>query len=235
MLLCEAWLKIDAAFASETRSERKACGVMRASTGRGDQRAGPHFATWRRVSQPLAPKVLVVFFSRTGTTRKAAEALAHAAGADLEELRESRSRSGILGYLRSGYEATYRRPSSDLVPPQRDPRNYDIVFIGGPTWSASLSSPVRAYLERQRAALPDTGLFATCGGPRADAVLAQMSELLTKPALAKLTLPEAEVKRSPAVQVAEFLETALVAWEKQGSKARLSTAPVALAARQCPA
>ncbi len=161
------------------------------------------------------PRILVVFFSRSGTTRKVAQALAHAAGADLEELRESRSRSGLWGYLRSGYESTYRRSSSNLLPPERNPRDYDIVFIGGPTWSASLSSPVRAYLQQQRASLRDTGLFVTCGGPRADGVLAQMSELLTKPALATLTLSEAEVKRSPAVLVGEFLEKTLVAWECQ--------------------
>jgi menaquinone-dependent protoporphyrinogen IX oxidase len=170
------------------------------------------------VPQPSAPKILVVFFSRTGTTRKVAQALAHAAGADVEELRESRSRSGVWGYLRSGYEATYGRSSSDLLPTQRDPRDYDIVFIGSPTWSSSLSSPVRAYLERQSHCLPDTGLFVTCGGPRADAALAQMSKLLAKPALATLALPEPDVKRSPAILVGEFLEMTLVAWEKQHPK-----------------
>jgi flavodoxin len=163
-------------------------------------------------------KVLVVFFSRSGTTRKVAQALAHASGADVEELRESRSRGGIWGYLRSGYEATYRRSSPDLLPCQRDPRDYDLVFIGTPTWSASLSSPVRAYLEQQRSALSNTALFVTCGGPRADGVLAQMSGLLAKPPLATVALSEAEVKRSPAVLVGEFLEMALVAWEKQRSK-----------------
>jgi len=58
------------------------------------------------------PKILVVFFSRTGTTRGVAEGIARATGADLEELREARSRLGILGWLRSGYEGTYRRPAS---------------------------------------------------------------------------------------------------------------------------
>lgn len=172
--------------------------------------------------------MLVVFFSRSGTTRKVAHALAHAAAADLEELRESRSRGGFWGYFRSGFEATYRRSSSDLLPAARDPRNYDIVFIGGPTWSASAASPVRAYLEQHRTSLPDTGLFVTCRGPRADAALAQMAALLTKPPLAQLALPEPDVKRSPAILVGEFLETALVAWEKKprptGSSAAVPSA-----------
>jgi len=158
-----------------------------------------------------------VFFSRTGVTRRVAEALAHAVPADVEELREVRSRRGLLGYLRSGFEATTRRASSELLPVQRDPRNYDLVLIGGPTWGAALSSPVRAYLEGQRQKLPDTGLFVTCAGREADTVLAQMSALLSKPPLATLTLRDVDVKRSPAVQVGEFLEQALVAWEKRGA------------------
>jgi len=176
------------------------------------------------VSQPVAAKILVVFFSRTGVTRKVAEALAHAASADVEELHEARSRRGFWGYLRSGFEATYRRPSSELLPLKRDPRRYDIVLVGSPTWSASLSSPVRAYLEQQGALLPDTGLFVTCAGPRADSVLAQMSSLLTKPALAKITLRDADVRHGPAVQIGEFLEAVLVAWEKRGNDPRASSA-----------
>ncbi|HYJ11929.1 MAG TPA: hypothetical protein VEX18_23050, partial [Polyangiaceae bacterium] len=79
------------------------------------------------MNQPASPKVLVVYFSRTGSTRKVAEGIAHAADADLEELRESRSRRGLLGWLRSGYEGTYRLSSRPL-PPLREPSNYQIVF-----------------------------------------------------------------------------------------------------------
>jgi flavodoxin len=176
------------------------------------------FARTRRVSEPRVPKILIVFFSRTGVTRKVAEALAHATCGDMEELREARSRSGFWGYLRSGYEATYRKSSRELLPAKRDPRGYDIVFIGSPTWNASLSSPIRSYLEQQRAALPDTGLFVTCAGREASAVLAQASELLAKPPLAKLTLRDVDVKYGPAVQVGEFLETAVRTWEKSTKK-----------------
>ena len=183
------------------------------------KRTGLQFAACRRVSLSKPARILVVFFSRTGNTRKVAEALAHAASADIEELREARSRRGLLGYVRSAYEATRALASGELLPSTYDPAGYDIVFIGSPTWSASLSSPVRAYLEQKRASLSDVGLFVTSGGGVTDGVLAQMSGLLMKPPLAKLALREADVKRSPAAQVGEFLEAALVAWERKlGSK-----------------
>jgi len=54
----------------------------------------------------MRPKVLIVFFSRMGTTRLLAEAIARATHGDLEELKELRSRRGVFGWLRSGYEGT---------------------------------------------------------------------------------------------------------------------------------
>ncbi len=171
------------------------------------------------MSEPIAAKILVVFFSRTGTTRQVAEALARAAGADVEELRESRSRHGIWGYLRSGFEGTYRRPSLDLRPVQRNPRDYDIVLIGGPTWSGSLPSPVRAYLEQERA-FSSAGYRAVRHLRRRSDRCSAWSDvgIADQAALATLTLPEAEVKRGSAAEIAEFLEKVLVAWEKQRRK-----------------
>ena len=178
---------------------------------------GPRLARDRYVEK--RPKILVVFFSRTGTTRGVAEGIARATGADLEELREARSRLGILGWLRSGYEGTYRRPSEPLAL-QHELGEYDIVFIGSPTWSRSLSSPVRGFLEKYRTALPRVALFATCAGRGADEVLTQMASLLDQPALAKLALLELDVKHGPAVQVGELVETTLRAWAKSTSSVR---------------
>ena len=165
------------------------------------------------------PRILVVFFSRTGSTRSVAEGIARATGADLEELREARSRLGILGWLRSGYEGTYRR-SSEPLPLQRQLGGYDIVFVGSPTWSRSLSSPVRGFLEKYRTTLPRVALFATCAGRGADDVLTQMAALLDQPALAKLALLELDVKHGPAVQVGELVESTLRAWAESAGSAR---------------
>ncbi|HKY36811.1 MAG TPA: flavodoxin [Polyangiaceae bacterium] len=160
------------------------------------------------------PKVLVVYFSRTGTTRKLAESIAHATHADLEELRESRSRLGVIGWIRSGYEGTYRVASNPL-PLTVSPEEYDLVFVGSPIWNRALSSPVRGFLKQYGKSLSQIALFATCAERGAESVLDEMAALAASAPLAKLAMREADVKRSPAVQVGEFVETALVAWEKQ--------------------
>lgn len=166
------------------------------------------------MNQPASPKVLIVYFSRTGRTRQLAEAIADATDGDLEELRESQPRRGILGWLRSGYEGTYRL-SSHPLPPLREPSRYQIVFIGSPTWNHALASPVRGFLEQYGKSLGDVALFATCPQRGADEVLTEMTELLAKAPLATLRLRESEVAHGAAVEVGEFVEASLVAWEKR--------------------
>jgi flavodoxin len=164
------------------------------------------------MSAPDYPKVLVVFFSRTGTTRCLAEHIARATHADVEEIEEHRSRRGILGWLRSGYEGTYRL-SADIKPLHRNLRDYDLVCVGSPTWNRSLASPVRRFLQQYAGALPHVALFATCAGEGAAEVIVQMTELLGHSPLATLTMLEKDVKHGAAVQVGELVERALIAWE----------------------
>lgn len=163
------------------------------------------------------PKILVVFFSRTGATKRLAEAIARSEKAELEELREPRSRRGPWGWLRSGYEGTYGY-SAETLPLQHDLREYDLVFVGSPTWSRSLSSPVRGFLENHGSELKDVAIFATCGGHGAEAVLDQMSALLNEAPLARLPLRESDAKSTPAVWAAEFAEAAVSAWEARQAK-----------------
>lgn len=164
------------------------------------------------MTEPRSPRVLVLYFSRTGATRLVAEAIARASSGDCEELREARSRRGIWGWLRSGYEATHRKPSAPL-PLAHDPRAYDLVFLGSPTWAGTMCSPVRGFLLAQGRELPSLALFATCQRRGADEVLAEMAELAGKQPIARLALLEADARRGPAVEVGELLETAYSVWE----------------------
>jgi flavodoxin len=167
------------------------------------------------------PKILVVFFSRTGVTKQLAESIARAEHAELEELREARSRRGPLGWLRSGYEATYGY-SAETLPLRHNLRDYDLVFVGSPTWSRSLSSPVRGFLGNHGSELKDVAIFATCGGHGAENVLDQMAALLSDVPLARLPLLERDAKGTPAVRAAEFAETAILAWKTRHNEPRTS-------------
>ena len=126
-----------------------------------------------------ASRTLVVFYSRSGTTRRIAEALAEALKCDLEEITEPKPRIGFLGYLRSLLEARRKRPSS-IAPNKHDVSSYDLVVIGTPVWAWSLSSPVRAYLMATASQLPEVAFFCTFGARGSESTFAQMTATVGK-------------------------------------------------------
>lgn len=153
------------------------------------------------------PRILVVYYSRTGTTRKVAAALAKKLGCDSEEIIEARSRRGMLGYLRSVIEARRQVPSH-IAPAVKDPSTYDLIVIGTPVWAWSLSSPVRAYLCANRSKLPAVAYFCTLGGAGSEKAFAQMQELSGKRPAGCLSVIAADVASAAyEPRVAAFAET----------------------------
>jgi flavodoxin len=164
------------------------------------------FVQKRTEGKPMG-KILVVYFSRTGYTKKVAEQIAARCGADLEAIEEVRDRSGIFGYLRSAREAYKKRPS-EIRPATRNPSEYDLVIAGTPVWASNVSSPVRAYLVAQRGQLKQVAAFCTQGGSGAEKVLADMAELLGRQPVASVSLNDGEIKRDRyAEKLTRFIET----------------------------
>lgn len=140
----------------------------------------------------MARKCLVVFYSRTGTTRNVAEELARKLGCDIEEILEPTSRRGAFGYMRSILEAT-RRLLVPIGPATHDPSGYDLVVIGTPIWAWSVSSPVRSYLAANAKALPRVAFFCTCGRAGDVSTFAQMQEICAKAPVATAAFTAADV------------------------------------------
>jgi menaquinone-dependent protoporphyrinogen IX oxidase len=139
-----------------------------------------------------APKILVVFFSRSGTTHRIATALSAALECAVEEITEPRSRTGILGYLRSVIEAR-RQHLPGILPAKNDPSSFDLVVVGTPVWGWSVSSPVRAYLAANKGRLPQIAFFCTLGGAGSDNAFAQMQEITGKAPCATLAVVAKDV------------------------------------------
>ncbi len=127
----------------------------------------------------MKERILVVFYSRTGRTRKVVADLAWALDCDIEEIFEPRDRMGVFGYLQSLIEARRERPAA-IAAPRRAPSSYDLVVVGTPVWGWSVSSPVRAYLAAMKERLPDVAFFCTLGGAGAARAFAQMRALAGK-------------------------------------------------------
>jgi len=138
-------------------------------------------------------RILVVYYTRTGTTQQLARWIAAALDGDLERIVDRTKRTGVLGYLRSGYEAGLQR-MAPIDPPVRDPTQYDLVVVGTPIWNASVSSPVRSYLEAHRNELRKVAFFATCGGRGDRRTFAQMSELSGAAPITTLTVRQGAIE-----------------------------------------
>lgn len=137
-------------------------------------------------------RVLVVAYSRTGTTRQAAEAIALHCDADIEWIKDRDPHQGLMGYLRRAAKALARsRPW--IQPPRRAPEDYALVIVGTPVWAANMASPVRSYLARYGARCRRVAFFCTHDGMGADRVLADMQVLCGRRALATLALPRSVV------------------------------------------
>ena len=153
-----------------------------------------------------APKILVVYYSRSGRTRRVAKALAGRLNSSFEEIVETRGRDGFLGYLRSIIEAR-RKQSADIAPARNDPSTFDLVVIGTPVWAWSVSSPVRAYLAANKNRLPEVAFFCTLGGKGSETAFAQMQSIVGKPPRATCAITGREAYGPKLATFAEALRT----------------------------
>jgi flavodoxin len=155
-------------------------------------------------------RTLVVYYSRTGTTRAVALAIAQALGADVEEIVDRTPRSGIVGYLRSGLESSLAR-STPIQRGARDPRDYDLVVVGTPVWVANVCSPVRAYLTGRQGLAGKVAFFCTMGGRGNHRAFRSMEAACGAPPLARLALRERVGWREGQEAIADFVAAATAA------------------------
>lgn len=125
-------------------------------------------------------KTLVAYYSRTGTTKKVADAIAQKLNADAEEIEDTVDRSGARGYLISGRDAMKRRLTK-LKPIKFNPAEYDLVIIGTPIWGWTMSVPVRAYITEQKDNFNNkVAFFCTMGGAGDKKAFKEMEEMIGK-------------------------------------------------------
>jgi flavodoxin len=127
-------------------------------------------------------KILIAYYSRTGTTKKVSEALAEKIGAETEEIRDNVDRSGAMGYMASGRDAM-KRKVIELEPGKFNPADFDLVIVGTPVWSWNISVPVRSYLNWQKNNLKKVAFFCTMGGSGDERTFSEMEKIINqKPA-----------------------------------------------------
>ncbi len=135
---------------------------------------------------------LIVYHSRSGYTRRIAQALARRLDADLDEIRIVQPMHGPIGYALCALEAiTSLTPA--LRPSRKKPAACDLVVIGTPVWFWSLSSPVRSWLAQHQSLPRRVAFFCTMGGSGAPRVFATMAGLAGREPVATLALTDRQI------------------------------------------
>ncbi len=133
-------------------------------------------------------KPLIVYYSRTGLTKKIAEFLAQELHADLDRIIDKKDRKGATGYLIAGKDATLKKLTD--IKFVYNPATYDTIIICGPVWSWTITPAVRTYLELHKESIEEKSFafVATQGGSGAEKKFKVMQEILEASPIATLII-----------------------------------------------
>jgi flavodoxin len=103
-------------------------------------------------------KTLVVYYTRTGNSKFAAEIIATELGADLEEIVDLKNRQGKFSFLRSGKDAGSAK-ETQITPIKKIPNDYDLLIIVQPIWNRSPTPAIRTYINKYNLSGKKVALF----------------------------------------------------------------------------
>jgi flavodoxin len=124
----------------------------------------------------VKPKVLVVYYSREGHTKKVAEALAKRFGADIEGLVDLKKRVGLLEFVAAGKDATTHQLTR-IAPVKADVNVYDVILIGTPSWFSNVSPAVRTFVSQHKFDGKKVGVFGTAHMSGVENCMKDLAEL----------------------------------------------------------
>jgi len=112
-------------------------------------------------------RILVVYYTFEGSTKLIAESIASAIDADilrLEVMKELKSH-GFGKYLWGGKQVVMKSKPA-LKPLEKNPDDYDILFIGTPVWAYNFSPALRTFFATVKLSGKKIAIFCSCGGDR---------------------------------------------------------------------
>ena len=130
---------------------------------------GTKASTAEATNTKSAPKVLVVYFSATGTTKAAAEKVAKATGADLFEIKPTEAYSAA--------DLDWTEKTSRCCRENDDPKSrpafekskvslddYDLIFLGFPNWWNGAPRIINTFMDTYQLKGKRVVMFMTSGG-----------------------------------------------------------------------
>lgn len=123
---------------------------------------------------------LVVYYSRTGNTRRIAHRLYGLLPCDIEEIVDLRDRHGPLG-LASAAFAGAGRLYTEIRDIDKDPADYDVVILATPTWLGCITPAMRTFVAQYRDRLSNVAHLIVHSGILEASVRRDFQEVTEEP------------------------------------------------------
>ena len=123
----------------------------------------------KKTETKMDQKVLVAYFSASGTTQEVAQQLAEAAGADLHEIKpEQPYTEADLDWndkqSRSSVEMQDKQSRPAITAKLQNMQDYDVVYVGFPIWWYTCPTIINTFMEAYDFSGKTIIPFATSGG-----------------------------------------------------------------------
>ncbi|MFH1722548.1 MAG: flavodoxin [Candidatus Altiarchaeota archaeon] len=153
---------------------------------------------------------LVVYFSKTGNTKFVAEEVFKASGADIEEIvEEEKRKDGFISYMMAGRDGMMKKKTK-IQKTQKNPDNYETIYIGSPVWGFNLAPAIRSYLDKNKIKDKKLALFCTMGGTGDKQLFSSIKELIPEnQILGELSIKESDLKDKEKIKekIAQWVES----------------------------
>ncbi len=147
-------------------------------------------------------KILVVYYSLHGNTKKVAKAIAKSFNADVEVIVDKKDRSMLINWFMSASNEELRT-STKIETSIKNPADYKLVIIGSPIWEGIVPA-IKEYLKTNRSKFKKVAFFSTFGASAENAFY-QMETIINKKPLATLEIQDRQVKnREYKIKVKKF-------------------------------
>lgn len=132
--------------------------------------------------------MLVICYSYTGTSRRAAQVLGSQHGWPLGEVIDPAPRSTLRCVLDS---LLHRRPPVVYEGP--DPGDFRTVVLVAPVWMYRLAGPMRSFVAKHRERLPRVAFIATQGSGGATRACSEIARILGRAPIASTAFLQREI------------------------------------------
>ena len=124
-------------------------------------------------------KTLIAFYSLTGNVKKIACAIAQATGGETLEIKTKKEipSKGFGKYFWGGKQVM-NKEKPELLPLDKNPNDYDLIFIGTPVWAANFVPAIRSFLSSAKLQNKKIALFCSHAGDNAGATFTNLEKEL---------------------------------------------------------